>query len=214
MDIITIEASSRSTGKTAAKAIRNNKSVPCVLYGSDAETIHFQVADLTMRKLVYTAEVHRLSVLVDGKSYDCILKDVDFHPVKDSPIHADFQLLKEGEKIELMVPIKFVGKAKGQTDGGDLQLLVHEILINVLPKDIPDHLEVEITELEIGDTLHMSDLSFGEIEIVSPGRQSVVAVTAPKVEEEEPTDSLLDGEDAEGADGEAGDDDKGDGDTE
>lgn len=176
------------------------------MYGSAAETIHFQVADLTLRKLVYTTQVHRLAVQIDGKSYDCILKDVAFHPVKDSPIHADFQLLKEGEKIELTIPIKFVGKAKGQTDGGDLQLLQHEVLVNVLPKDIPDHLEVDITNLEIGDTLHMSDLSFGDIEIMSPDQQAVVAVTAPKVEEE-PVEGELEGIAGAEAEGEGEDDD-------
>lgn len=213
MDIIKIKASSRATGKTASKAVRNSKSVPCVLYGHDSETVHFQVPDLTLRKLVYTSEVHRLSVDVDGELYDCILKDVDFHPIKDSPIHADFQLLKAGEKIELSVPIKFVGKSKGQTDGGDLQLLQHEIIVSVLPENIPDSLEVNITELEIGDTLHMSDLAFPDVEIVSPPQQSVVAVTAKKIAEE-PEAEVVEGEEGEAVEGEAGEGDQADGATE
>lgn len=202
MDIITIQASARDTGKTAAKAVRNSKNVPCILYGHDSETIHFQVGELVLQKLVYTSEMHRLSVDLDGKLYDCILKDVDFHPIKDSPIHADFQMLTAGEMIELTVPLKFVGKAKGQTDGGDLQLLSHEIVINVLPQDIPDHLEVDITALEIGETMHISDLDFPGIEVVSPPQQSIVAVTAKKVAEEPEVEEV---DDEEAVSEEAGD---------
>ena len=168
MDIITLKASPRATGKTAAKEVRNNKQVPCVLYGHDSETLHFQVEELALRRLVYTSEVHRLSLDLDGKSYDCILKDVSFHPVMDMPLHADFQLLRAGEKFQLSVPIQFVGKAVGQIEGGEIHFLTHEIEILVLPKDIPDHLEVDVTPLQIGDTLHMEDLSFPDVEIVSP----------------------------------------------
>jgi large subunit ribosomal protein L25 len=185
MDTYVINAESRETGKGAARSIRRSGNVPCVLYGHGEGSVSFQMSHLEMRKLAFGSGMHRVEVRVGKKKYDCVLKNVDYHPVTDEPMHADFQVLRKGEKIQITVPLRLVGQPKGVIDGGDLQHLAHDLEVLVLPKDIPDHLEVEVTELEIGDTIHVSDLSFDNVEIVSPPQRSVVAVTAKRIVEEE-----------------------------
>ena len=190
MDVITLNALPRTLGKKGARATRREGQVPCVLYGHSADNVHFSVDDLSLHRLVFTDELHRLIVNLEGKAYDCILKQVAMHPVRDEPIHADFQLLVAGEAIELEVPISFVGTPKGQTDGGDIQHLVHELMVSCIPANIPDSLEINIAHLEIGDSIHVSDLSFENIEIVTPPQQTVVSITAKRVEVEETPDEL------------------------
>lgn len=205
MDVISIEAKPRDTGKKASRAARREGMVPCVLYGKESDNVHFVMEDLALHRLVFTDELHRLSVKLEGKDYDCILKSVDMHPVSNLPIHADFQALVAGQTIELAVPISFVGTAVGQTNGGDVQNIIHELTVACLPINIPDSLSVDITHLDIGDSIHVSDLEFENIEIVTPPQQTVVSVTAKRVEVEEPTEGeLLEGEEGVAVEGEGG----------
>ncbi len=205
MNTVKIEAQPRESGKKAVRAVRRAGSVPCVIYGHDADTVSFQVAGNDLNSLVFTDERYRVEVNVGGETYDCILKDVAFHPLLNKPIHADFQLLRAGEKIQLSVPVQFVGKSKGQKEGADVQFLIHEVEIEALPKDIPDHLSVDITSLDIGDTIHVSDLSFEGIEFVTPGAQSVVTCFVRKIEEEPVAEAVegVEGELGVGEEGEA-----------
>lgn len=185
MDVVKLEAQPRSAGKKVAREVRRAGRVPCVLYGRGAETIAFSLDDLAMHRLVFTDELHRLQVNLGGESFDCILKSFDMDPVHDVPMHADFQILMENEVIELAVPIQFVGTAKGQREGGDVHFVIHELMVSCLPRHIPDSLEVDISDLGIGDIIHVSDLSFENLEMITPPQQSVVSVTAKKAEEPE-----------------------------
>ncbi len=208
MDTVTIEAKPRDTGKSATRELRRQDSIPCVIYGRGADTVTFQVTARALDSLVFTDERYRVEIRLGKQSYDCILKEVDFHPVLNKPIHADFQLLRAGERIELSVPVQYVGTSKGQQEGGDVQYLLHEIEIEALPKDIPDHITVDITDLGIGDTIHVSDLESEGVEFVTPGAQSVVTCFVRKVElepveegVEEIEGELVEGEEGEGAEG-------------
>ena len=111
MDAIKLDVKPRETGKRAAKAIRRAEEVPCVLYGHHTDPVHFRVPALDLRPLIYTAETHRVELALDGEAYDCIVKQIDFHPVTDMPIHADFLALTEGETIDLTIPVVTVGTA-------------------------------------------------------------------------------------------------------
>lgn len=191
MDVITIAAKPRELGKKASRTTRNEGRVPCVLYGRSMDSVHFSMDGLALHRLVFTDELHRLQVDLDGKSYDCILKSVDLDPVRNEPIHADFQALVAGEAIELSVPISYVGDPIGHKNGGDVQHILHELTVSCLPANIPDSLEINIEALDIGDSLHVSDLAFENIEIVTPEQQTVVSVTAKRVEEEPAEGDLL-----------------------
>jgi large subunit ribosomal protein L25 len=205
MDLITIEAKPREPGRKAAQAARRAKEVPCVLYGSEIDPQVFQVEELTLRPLLYTNEFRRVQLVLGKKKYECILKDVDWDPLTDRPMHADFQTLVEGHEVTLSVPIHYTGTARGVQDGGTPQVFIHEISVRCLPKDIPDHIAVDISELEIGDALLLSDLDldFEKLTFNVPEDQALYAVIAPR-ELVEPEVEELEGEEFEEGEGEEG----------
>lgn len=214
MDVITLEAQPRETGKRAAKDIRRAEEVPCVLYGAHTDPVHFRVPVLDMRPLIYTSETHRVTVNLGGDAFDCILKDVDFHPITDVPIHADFIALTEGETITMTVPVVTVGTAPGVKAGGILSQPLNELQVVCLPKDIPGHIEVDVSALEIGDSVHVSDLEVENVEILTDLSRTVVSVTVPRAEEEpeEEEGLLLEGEEL--PEGELPEGEEGEGETE
>lgn len=188
MDVITLEAKPRALGKSAAKAVRRQGEVPCVLYGPHQEPIHFRVPALALRPLIFTTEAHRVALSLEGQTYDCLLKDIQFHPVTDAPVHADFYALTAGEAVIVTVPIQLVGTAAGVKAGGVLAQPLTELEIRCLPKDIPGHVEADVSGLGIGDALHVADLRVENAEVLTDPGLTVATVTAPSVSaEEEPT---------------------------
>lgn len=182
MEIKHIEGESREVGKTAARKVREEGFVPCVLYSRNVDPVSFKVSALRLKRLAFSRQANQVEVTVDGSSWNCILKDVDLHPITDDPIHADFQVLQEGERVTLTVPIRFLGTPVGQTEGGDTQYALTEIRISCLPKDIPSNIEVDVSELDIGDALHVSDLEVEGVKFeMNPG-QTIAVVVAPRVE--------------------------------
>jgi large subunit ribosomal protein L25 len=195
MNTLKIAAEPREAGKKATRAIRRAGFVPCVVYGSGEDSVSLQLAAADLRQLVFSDQRYRVELQVGKDSYDCVLKDVDFNPTTDQPVHADFQLLRQGVAIQLSIPVQFVGKAKGQIEeGGEIEFLVHELDIETLPQNMPDHLTVDISNLEIGDTLHVSDVSFEGITVVTPPNQSLVTCFRRRVVEEAPVEEVLEGE--------------------
>lgn len=186
MEKVVIEANERKTiNKRSRNSLRNEGRVPGVLYGSKMEPIPIDVTRAVIHPLVFTAKTHLLSLKLDGhEEYDCIIKDVQFDPVSDEVVHFDLIGLTRGEKIQLEVPIKLLGNAVGVKEGGLLQESMHKLSIECLPKDIPQLLELEVTELNIGDSIHVSDLNFENITILNPENTIVVSVVLPKVEKE------------------------------
>jgi len=160
------------------------------------DPVHFQVAELSLHPLIFTHQTHTVEVDLDGKTWSCILRDMDFHPVTDRPIHADFQLLTEGEVIRVTVPILLTGTPMGQIEGGVTQQITTEIEIECLPKDIPGHIELEVSELAIGDTLHVSDLVVENATIMTNIERTVVTVAGAAPEEEEILEEELEGEES------------------
>ena len=200
MNTITLEAKARETGKKPTKKVRHEDSVPCVLYAKGVEPIHFQVTQLDLRPLIYTHESHKVDVKMDGDSWSCIVRHIDFHPVTDQPIHADFLMLREGEMVRLSVPLRFLGTSIGVTRGGSEEHVISHLQIRCLPKDIPAFVDVEVTELDFGDTLRIRDLSMEGVTFLDRPEQTIVMVAAPKrggIDEEGE-----EGEEGEGEEGE------------
>jgi large subunit ribosomal protein L25 len=206
MQTVNLTAAPRETGKKAVKADRRAGRVPCVLYGPHQAPVHFAVEALALRPLIHTSETYRVVVKLDGEAYDAIVKDVMFHPIEDTPLHVDFQALTKGEKITITVPIHVAGNAPGVRAGGVLSQPLHELEIRCVPADIPGHVTVDVSALQLGDALHVSDLGLGDgVEVLTDAGLTVVAVTTPRVVEEvEPVEGeALPAEGAEEA-GEAG----------
>lgn len=176
-----IEAQPRETGSKAAREIRNNNRVPCILYGRTVESTPLQIPIAALNKLIYRRTAPVAQVDMDGNTWHCILKDYDLHPLTDRPLHADFQALEEGDEVTLTVPIHYAGIPVGQQNGGDTQQIARELTISVLPENIPSQIEVDISELAIGDSLHVYDLE-AEYEIKTSKNQTLVTVVAPQIE--------------------------------
>lgn len=182
MSDIVINAQRRDTGKKAAKAVRRNGLIPGVFYVNGKEPISIATTFLALRSVVYTSETHVIHLKVDnGDNFDCVLKDVTFDPVTDQIVHFDLQGLTAGRKITVEIPIVLAGQAAGSRDGGLVQHILHKLRVECLPKDMPEHIEVDITNLNIGDSLHIGDLQLGNVKSLDNAEVVVVSVTAPTV---------------------------------
>ncbi len=193
MDAIKINAAPRTPGKSGARAARRAKEVPGVLYGNGFEPVTFQIPELDMRPLIYTAETHRVELTVGSETYDCILKDFDMHPVTDRTYHADFLVLRAGETLTMTVPVQYRGTPIGVKEGGDLDVYRNEITVVVLPKDIPSHIDVDVSNMAIGDSIHIEDVTLPE-GVVFDGTENITLaiVSAPRLEEVEEVDEDVD----------------------
>ncbi len=207
MEGIKLQGKPRATGTRASRAIRREGMVPCVLYGQRDEPVSFQVHELELHPLIYTEETHVLTIEFDGREWQCITKEIDFDPVTDRPRHADFQVLTAGEMITITVPLQYHGTPVGQTEGGDTQIVVHEITARCLPKNIPSHIDVEISHLNIGDAIHVGDLEVEGLEFITLDRQTLVTIVPPRLEPVDTEDEeleLAEGEVVDTAESEAG----------
>ncbi len=181
MEFRTIEASPRGVGKKAARQTRLSGNVPCVLYGHNTAPQAFSMPAFGLFQLIRTEETHLVKIDMGGSSWECILKEIIYHPVSDEPIHADFQVLQRGVKITVNVPIRYVGTPKGQMEGGVTQHVLNELEVSCLPKDIPGHIDVDVTNLGVGQSIHIRDLNVPNLEFGGVPNQTIVSILAPRV---------------------------------
>ena len=177
MKSITINGSKReSVGKSSSRLLRNAGQVPCVLYGGEGP-IHFSAPELAFSKLVYTANAYTVVIAFGEKeSYNAILQDIQFHPVSDKILHIDFYQLFDDKKISMDIPVKLNGNPIGVKLGGNLQRNKRKLRIKALPTNLPDNLEIDISELNIGDKVYITEL-FNEIyEFLHPDNTVVCQV--------------------------------------
>jgi large subunit ribosomal protein L25 len=176
MKSITIKGSKReSVGKTASKALRNAGMVPCVIYGGE-QPLHFSAEEKAFKSLVYTPNVYTASIDIDGKVIPAILQDIQFHPVSDKINHIDFYQLFEDKEITMNIPVNLVGKSKGVAIGGALRHNVRKMKVKALPANLPDFIEADITELEIGNKLYITSLKNDKYTILHPDNTVVAQV--------------------------------------
>jgi large subunit ribosomal protein L25 len=167
------------------KSNRKKGNIPGIFYYRGAESVPIYVKDVNLNPFVYTSEVNIINLQIEGgNSYNCILKDIQFDPVSDKPIHFDLLGISEKEKIKLEVPLIVIGAPIGVKDGGILQQPVHKIEVECYPKDIPSHIEINIENLKIGDSIHISDMEQKNFIILDNPNTIVAAVVPPVVEKE------------------------------
>jgi large subunit ribosomal protein L25 len=189
MELNVLEAHARETGSKAARAIRNEKEVPCVLYGRNQEPVPFKVPVRAVQQLIFQRTASLVEIQIDGQSWECILKDYDLHPVTDLPQHADFQVMEKGQKVTVNIPVRYKGTPVGQKEGGDTQYLVREVVLTTIPSRIPQEIVVDVSTLRIGDAVHLYDLDVADdFDFDLPMEQTLATVVAPQgvpTEEEE-----------------------------
>jgi len=186
MSEISLNAKKREIStKGVVNQLRKSGYVPGIYYSHGTNPITFSVPEIALKPLVFTAETHLVNLSFENEeAIKCILKDVQFDPVTDRVIHIDLQGISANEMISFQVPVLITGTAIGLKQGGVLQQYLHKIDIECLPANIPQHLEIDVTNLNIGDAIHVRDLKFDNINIITSEEASVVAVTTMRVEAE------------------------------
>ena len=166
-------------GKKATKALRKEGLVPCNLYGEKKgenglpEALSFAVAANELRKIVYTPHIYVVNLNIDGENHKAILKELQFHPVTDALLHVDFYEINENKPITIGIPVKLTGLAQGIRDGGRMNLSIRKINVTAKYQDIPETLDIDVTELRIGKSIKVGDLSFDGLEMAT-GKEVIV----------------------------------------
>ena len=159
----------------ALKALRKNNGVPCELYGA-GENVHFTVTTDALRNLVYTPHIYVVNLDVDGKQVKAIMKDIQFHPVKDTILHVDFYQISEEKPIVMEVPVKLEGLAEGVKAGGKLALQLRKLKVKAPYTSIPEQLVINVSALQLGKTIKVGELSFEGLELLNAKDAVVCAV--------------------------------------
>ena len=176
MKSITIKGSEReSVGKVATKALRNAGAVPCVLYGGN-QTVHFSADEKAFKNLVYTPNAHTVAIELGKTTYNAVLQDIQVHPVSDKILHIDFFQLFDDKEITMEVPVKVTGVSPGVLLGGVLRLNTRKLKVRTLPKNLPDFVEANISELEMGNKLYVTKLLSDKYKLLHPDNTVVAQV--------------------------------------
>jgi large subunit ribosomal protein L25 len=171
-------------GKKSTNELRKNNGIPCVLYGIEKEAKAFAVTTDAVRKLVYTPDIHFVNLTIDGVECKAVLKDIQFHPVKDTILHMDFLQIVEDKAIVMEVPTVLTGLAAGVKLGGKLQQAIRKIKVKAVYANIPEKLTVDVTELGLGKSIKVGELSFEGLELVTPAQTVVCSVAATRASRE------------------------------
>lgn len=176
MRTITIEGQLRTEmGKQATRQLRSEEKVPGVIYGG-AKEVNFSALATSFKSLVYTPDFQLAEIKVDGKSYRCILKDLQFDKVTDELIHADFLELVEDKKVIATIPLKFTGAAKGVKDGGKLITKMKALKVKTFPKYLKENIEVDLTDLELNGNVRVEDVKAENYEILNSPRIPIASI--------------------------------------
>lgn len=159
----------------ALKSMRKESKVPCVLYGGE-EVVHFQVTTDSLRNLVYSPDIYVVNLTIDGKAVKAIMKDIQFHPVKDTILHVDFYQISDAKPIVMEVPVKLEGLAEGVKAGGKMALQMRKLRVKALYTSIPERLIVNVSHLGLGKTIKVGELSFEGLELINAKDAVVCAV--------------------------------------
>lgn len=188
MKTITIEGHLRTEhGKKAARQIRSQENVPGVIYGGATE-VNFHASAKAFKPLVYTGEFQLAQVNVDGKTYKCILKDLQFDKVSDTLIHVDLLELVDDKKVIATLPIKFTGTSVGVKGGGKLITKIKSLKVKALPKDLVENINVDITDLDLNGNIRVEDVKVNGIEILNSPRIPIASVVLTRqLKQEEAT---------------------------
>ena len=187
-------------GKKASKQLRKEGLVPCNLYGHATEdgkpvSMAFACPMTELRKVVYTPHIYVINLIIDGESHTAVMKELQFHPVTDALLHVDFLEVNDQKPITVGIPVKLNGLAQGVRDGGRMTLVVRKINVRAPYQQIPETLDIDVTNLRIGKSIKVGQLSYEGLELVtSPEvvvctikmtRQALSAVAAAEETEEE-----------------------------
>ena len=186
MKTVSLSGSLReNVGKKDAKKQRKEGRVPCVIYGGKDQK-HFSLDQKDFKKIIFTPEVFIIKIELGGGTFETILQDIQYHPVTDIVLHADFLELIPGKHVTLALPVQLEGTAPGAIKGGRLQLKLRKIRVKGLVEEMPEHIVLNISDLDIGNSIKMKDIPGEKLQFLEPANAVVVSVKAARgVSEEE-----------------------------
>ena len=173
-------------GKKATKQLRKEGLVPCNLYGEAKDengkpkALAFAVPMTDLRKLVYTPHIYVVNLVIDGENHPAIMKELQFHPVTDALLHIDFFEIHEDKPITIGIPVKLNGLAQGVRDGGRLSLIVRKVNVTAKYQDIPETLDIDVTNMTIGKSIKVGDLKFEGLEMATSKEVVVCTIKATR----------------------------------
>ncbi|MGQ0826935.1 MAG: 50S ribosomal protein L25/general stress protein Ctc [Bacteroidota bacterium] len=184
MKSVSISGSPRANvGKKDATALRNNKQVPCVLYGGK-EQIHFSASEAEFKPLLYTPDVNTVNIDIAGKKYNAIVQEAQYHSLNDRLMHVDFLEIVPGKPVVMNIPVRTTGTSPGVRNGGKLNKKLKTVKIKGPVEKMPDTVTIAIDKMEIGDSVRISDLKFDGLTFLNAPNVTVVSVQVTRVVEE------------------------------
>jgi len=175
----------KELGKKSSKELRKANNVPCVIYGGK-ENLHFYTHENNFKNLIYTPDAHLVNLKIEGKEYNAVLKEIQFHPVSDKIIHVDFIEVAKDKPVTIGIPIRVLGDSVGIKAGGKLRIRRRSLLVKGFANDLPEFLPIDITEVKIHQSIKVGDLSFDKIELLDPKKSMVLAVATSRVAQKTP----------------------------
>ena len=192
----------KGIGKTDSKALRNQGNVPCVLYGGEKQ-VCFYAHENDFRNLVYAPDVFIVELEIEGEKYRAVMQDLQFHPVTDKLLHIDFLQIFDNKEVTVNIPVRLTGNAVGIRNGGILSFRRRKIITKAIPANLPDYIEIDIEDIEIGQSVYIKELRVDEYTFLAPDNAVVVGVRMARelIIEEEEEEELEEGAITEGEDG-------------
>lgn len=185
MKTIDLKGTKRSVlGKKESKKNRSEELVPCVIYGNNQENLHFNVSERDLSRIIFTPHAYLVKLDIEGKLLTGVLRDIQFHPVTDKVIHVDFFSVVEDKPVSVDLPVVVSGNSIGVKQGGKLQVLARRLKVQALPAHLPEDLPVDVTDLDLGKTIFVRDLSYENITILSPASSTICRVKATRASRE------------------------------
>ena len=181
MNSVSLSGSLReNVGKKDAKALRKNGQVPCVIYGNNIEQVKFYTDARSFKKILYTPETLIIDFEINGTVYHTILQDIQYHPVTDEVLHADFLDVNEDNPITVALPIRTEGTSPGVMRGGRLNKNLAKLKVRGLVNDLPDNITLDISKLNLNQSIKVKDITLDKIEVLVPSNTIIVDVKAPR----------------------------------
>ncbi len=176
MQTIKLNAAKRETfGKKESKIARKAGLVPCAIYGN-GETLHFSIPESELKQIIYTPNSYIIEFDIDGHTEHGVMREVQYHPVKDNVLHIDFYRVVPGKPVAIDIPVKLTGVSEGVKMGGKLILSKRKLRVSGAAEFLPDELVVDVTTLELGKSIFVGDLKYDHLTILTPATTAVCAV--------------------------------------
>ena len=182
MKSVQLEATSRGEvrKKSALKSLRKEGRIPAIIYGGK-DILNFHVGNIAFTKLIETNEVYFIDLNFGDKITKSVIKDVQFHPVTDQPLHIDFMEVSADKPVTMGVPVEFIGTSKGVLNGGKRREKLRKMTLKALPADLPQTVSIDISEMKIGDSIKVKDITLDKVECLDNENSVIIAVKTSRV---------------------------------